>query len=83
MSYLYNGVFGLLGTVIVGFVVSVAINLLRGDRENVYDPNLFIPPLARRMKLKWSGPLDLEDVTNFSLLVVSNVNWTFDTLASL
>lgn len=62
ISYLYNGVFGLLGTLIIGVIVSYVVNLLEGGRERVYDPNLFIPPLARRMKKHWDKPQDMKEV---------------------
>ncbi|GJQ70613.1 hypothetical protein Trydic_g23006 [Trypoxylus dichotomus] len=50
ISYLYYGVLGLLSTLIVGGVVSFISNKGRGSKEEIMDPNLFIPPLAKRLR---------------------------------
>ncbi|CAG9768952.1 unnamed protein product [Ceutorhynchus assimilis] len=52
VSYLYNGVAGLVTTLFVGYLVSWTLRKITGknaDDEN-YDPNLFVPPLANRLR---------------------------------
>ncbi|KAF2884191.1 hypothetical protein ILUMI_21973 [Ignelater luminosus] len=57
LSYLYNGVFGLLSTFIVGYFVSFIISKISNKKPKHMDPNLFIPPIARRMR-KWNECLN-------------------------
>ncbi|KAF7285216.1 hypothetical protein GWI33_011539 [Rhynchophorus ferrugineus] len=51
VSYLYNGVAGLVVTLVVGYVTSIVTRKISGRRveDEKYDPYLFVPPLAKRM----------------------------------
>ncbi|RZC38848.1 uncharacterized protein BDFB_000721 [Asbolus verrucosus] len=60
VSYLYNGVFGLLTTYIMGYLVSFAVNKVCGHNQQNFDPNLFIPPVARRLEKMMDSPLSLK-----------------------
>ncbi|XP_044267495.1 putative sodium-dependent multivitamin transporter [Tribolium madens] len=50
VSYLYNGVFGLVTTLVVGYLMSFIFNRIYGREDQHLDPNLFIPPLQRRLQ---------------------------------
>lgn len=50
LSYLYNGVFGLICTFVVGLVASVLCNKIFGTKSKNSDPNLFIPFIAKKMR---------------------------------
>uniref|UniRef100_A0A1Y1K0U1 Sodium-dependent multivitamin transporter n=1 Tax=Photinus pyralis TaxID=7054 RepID=A0A1Y1K0U1_PHOPY len=50
VSYLYNGVLGLICTLVVGIVVSILCNKLCGTMAKNTDPNLFVPFIAKRMR---------------------------------
>ncbi|CAH1113731.1 unnamed protein product [Psylliodes chrysocephalus] len=62
VSYLYNGVFGILITLIVGIIVSYAINKFSKKPQRTYDPNLFVPPLAKRLREKWGDSIHLNSI---------------------
>ncbi|XP_030750156.1 putative sodium-dependent multivitamin transporter [Sitophilus oryzae] len=51
VSYLYNGVAGLIITLFVGYIVSYIVRKITGKRveDEDYDPNLFIPILSRSL----------------------------------
>lgn len=67
VSYLYNGVFGLLLTVLVGYIASLAVKKICSRPEKQYDPNLFIPPLEKRLRKKRiDEPFNLGHVPNLS-----------------
>lgn len=67
MSYLYNGVFGVLITLIIGYVVSFITRKFDGRRveDEKYDPNLFVPCIAKRLKTS-EAPVNLTSLTEFS-----------------
>ncbi|KAK4878987.1 hypothetical protein RN001_007133 [Aquatica leii] len=50
VSYLYNGVFGLLITIVIGYSVSMLVNKIFGIVSKTIDPNLFVPYIANKMK---------------------------------
>ncbi|KRT80548.1 hypothetical protein AMK59_8463 [Oryctes borbonicus] len=51
VSYLYYGVFGLLSTLIAGTVASFIFSKISNEaKEEILDPNLFIPPLAKKLR---------------------------------
>ncbi|KAF5294065.1 hypothetical protein FQA39_LY13539 [Lamprigera yunnana] len=50
ISYLYNGVLGLIFTVVIGYIVSFVTNKVNGTVPENLDPNLFIPCIAKKMK---------------------------------
>ncbi|EFA03653.1 putative sodium-dependent multivitamin transporter [Tribolium castaneum] len=50
VSYLYNGVFGLVTTFLVGYLISLVINSIYGRKDQHLDPNLFIPPIQRKLQ---------------------------------
>lgn len=52
VSYLYNGVFGLVITIIVGYIASFLVRKICSRPIEDYDPNLFIPPLEKRLRKK-------------------------------
>lgn len=57
VSYLYNGVFGLLITVILGYIFSLILNKFTKPSNRQLDPNLFIPPIAKRLKAMQGIPM--------------------------
>lgn len=67
VSYLYNGVFGLFLTVFVGYVVSLVVKKIWSRPNKRYNPNLFIPPLERKLRKKGKEePFNLGFVPNLS-----------------
>lgn len=50
VSYLYNGVFGFLVTVLIGYIVSLFVRKIWSRPIRQYDPNLFIPPLEKKLR---------------------------------
>lgn len=52
VSYLYNGVFGVVITLIVGYIASILIDKALGRKIPNRDPDLFIPPLAKKLRSK-------------------------------
>nr|XP_022913671.1 putative sodium-dependent multivitamin transporter isoform X1 [Onthophagus taurus]XP_022913672.1 putative sodium-dependent multivitamin transporter isoform X1 [Onthophagus taurus]XP_022913673.1 putative sodium-dependent multivitamin transporter isoform X1 [Onthophagus taurus] len=52
VSYLYNGVFGLISTLFVGYTSSLLFKYIFKEDPEDLDPNLFVPPLAKRLK-RW------------------------------
>nr|CAH7751224.1 unnamed protein product [Callosobruchus chinensis] len=68
VSYLYNGVLGLVSSIIIGYIASILIDKCLKRQKRTYDPNLFIPPLERRMrkKLEQQGNLNLTDLSGSS-----------------
>ncbi|XP_057657320.1 putative sodium-dependent multivitamin transporter isoform X3 [Diorhabda carinulata] len=67
VSYLYNGVFGLVITFVIGIVLSFVINRY-STQTKIHDPNLFIPPLARKLRKKYGETINLANMD----LAVSN-----------
>lgn len=63
ISYLYNGVLGLLVTLIVGYLVSYVTRKITGEAVGPMDPNLFVPPLARKLEKQWDKPLNLKTLS--------------------
>lgn len=61
VSYLYNGVFGLIITLLIGIVLSFVINRF-STQIKIHNPNLFIPPLARRLKKKYGETINLTNM---------------------
>lgn len=57
---MYNGVAGLLLTFIIGYVVSYVMRKITGEAVRPMDPNLFVPPLARKLEKQWDRPLNLK-----------------------
>ncbi|KAJ8951885.1 hypothetical protein NQ318_019862 [Aromia moschata] len=76
VSYLYNGVFGLLITVVIGYLLSLVVRLRWGKKvdEEDYDPHLFIGPVARRLKRRMNGELNLTNLTSLTDLSTSTDN---------
>ncbi|XP_072389015.1 putative sodium-dependent multivitamin transporter [Diabrotica undecimpunctata] len=62
VSYLYNGLFGLLLTMIIGLFISFAVNKLSKRPRRMYDPNLFIPPLAKALEKKFGNTIKLTTI---------------------
>lgn len=60
---MYNGVFGLLLTLIVGYIVSYVTRKVTGEEIRPMDPNLFVPPLARKLEKQWDRPLNLKTIS--------------------
>lgn len=67
MSYLYNGVFGLLITAILGYILSLVTRKIDGRRveDENYDPNLFIPSIAKKLTVS-DAPVNLTSLTALS-----------------
>lgn len=65
VSYLYNGVFGLIATCVVGYVISWLIDKIAGTEKRPMNPNLFIPPLARRLEKQWETPLKMNEMKSY------------------
>lgn len=67
VSYLYNGVFGLLITAILGYIVSLVTRKIDGRRveDENYDPNLFIPSIAKKLTVS-DAPVNLTSLTALS-----------------
>lgn len=64
---MYNGVFGLFITVFVGYIVSIAVRKIWSRPVRNYDPNLFIPPLEKKLRKKMKDePFNLDFVPNLS-----------------
>ncbi|CAG9823598.1 unnamed protein product [Phaedon cochleariae] len=59
VSYLYNGVFGLVITLVIGLLFSYIIEKCSNKPKKDYDPNLFIPPLAKRLRRKMNSTFTL------------------------
>ncbi|KAJ8917418.1 hypothetical protein NQ315_005464 [Exocentrus adspersus] len=72
VSYLYNGVFGIIITMLLGYLVSFITRRFGGKRveDEDYDPNLFIPCIAKKLRAK-NGPINL---TNLAELSASDEN---------
>ncbi|KAK9879608.1 hypothetical protein WA026_006672 [Henosepilachna vigintioctopunctata] len=49
VSYLYQGVFGLACTLVVGFIASLFLKRSDMEQAAIRNPELFIPPLARSL----------------------------------
>ncbi|CAG9862884.1 unnamed protein product [Phyllotreta striolata] len=63
VSYLYNGLFGIIVTLVVGYVISFAFQKLSNQKPNqTLDPNLFIPPLAKRLRKKNGDSFHLNSI---------------------
>uniref|UniRef100_A0A6P7F995 Sodium-dependent multivitamin transporter n=1 Tax=Diabrotica virgifera virgifera TaxID=50390 RepID=A0A6P7F995_DIAVI len=73
VSYLYNGLFGLLLTVIIGLLVSFAVNKLSKRPRRTYDPNLFIPPLARALEKKFGNTMKLTTIEGLTSTSTENL----------
>lgn len=68
MSYLYNGVGGLIVTLFVGYLTSFILRKITGtpaSKEN-YDPNLFVPPLAKAMRRQKNPEISLKKLPSKS-----------------
>uniref|UniRef100_V5GM94 Putative sodium-dependent multivitamin transporter n=1 Tax=Anoplophora glabripennis TaxID=217634 RepID=V5GM94_ANOGL len=67
VSYLYNGVFGLLITTILGYAVSFVTRKMDGRRveDENYDPDLFIPIIAKKLPAS-EAPVNLTSLTELS-----------------
>lgn len=63
ISYLYNGVLGLICTFVVGYVVSLITRKVFNEELKPMDPNLFIPPVARRLERMWDKPLNMKEIS--------------------
>lgn len=50
-------------TVLVGYAVSYITRKVTGEEIRPMDPNLFIPPLARKLEKQWDRPLNLKTLT--------------------
>lgn len=61
--------FGLLITFIVGYTTSLLVNIFMGEPEKELDPNLFIPPIANRMKRKNNNITTNGDVSNYTFIL--------------
>lgn len=64
ISYLYNGVVGLLVTLIIGYLVSVIVRKISGRRveDENYNPDLFIPCLSKKLQKDNNLSLDAIDM---------------------
>ncbi|XP_066257278.1 putative sodium-dependent multivitamin transporter [Euwallacea similis] len=53
VSYLYNGVIGLVVTFVIGYIASLIVRKItrRAIKDENYDPNLFARPLARDLTI--------------------------------
>ncbi|KAL3283629.1 hypothetical protein HHI36_006768 [Cryptolaemus montrouzieri] len=49
ISYLYQGVFGFLCTVIIGYIASMIFTKNANEEKAVKNPDLFVPPLSRKL----------------------------------
>lgn len=60
VSYLYNGVFGLLITFMTGCIFSLVVKKIsKNEREKELEPNLFIPCLANYLRRQKEREFDL------------------------
>ncbi|XP_025829911.1 putative sodium-dependent multivitamin transporter [Agrilus planipennis] len=75
ISYLYNGVVGLIATMVVGIFVSYIIYCVRGRKEVQMDPNLFVPPLARRLEKRWGTLQNSSEVVSASAEKLTEVGY--------
>lgn len=66
VSYLYNGVFGLLTTLLIGYCVSFILNKIFGYSLEDYDPKLFIPPLSKWLEKRTERPISLYNGKQYS-----------------
>lgn len=60
---MYNGILGLFVTLIVGYATSYVTRKITGEEIRPMDPNLFVPPLARRLEKQWDRPLNMKTLT--------------------
>ncbi|XP_060526384.1 putative sodium-dependent multivitamin transporter [Cylas formicarius] len=79
VSYLYNGVIGLLITFIVGYLVSFGTRKLFGKRvdDEHYDPSLFIPPLEKRLRRKMKISMQLTDFNSVKIRGSTNISASY------
>lgn len=66
MSYLYNGVFGLLTTLAFGTLTSLISRKLIDNSnadDDYIDPNLFVPPLAKKVRHHLENSMKLVTVS--------------------
>jgi fructose-specific phosphotransferase system IIC component len=49
-----------LATYIVGYVISFLINIIKGHDIHNLEPNLFIPPIARKLEKMVDIPLNMK-----------------------
>lgn len=70
---MYNGVLGLLSTYIIGYIVSVIINIVENNPQDSLDPHLFIPPVAKRLHRQQAQFLTMKKVRYFELLILTRI----------
>ncbi|CAH0557554.1 unnamed protein product [Brassicogethes aeneus] len=63
VSYLYNGVFGLVCTLLVGYLSSIIFAKIFNIKQKYLEPNLFIPPIARRLEKMVPCTIHLTDLS--------------------
>lgn len=64
---MYNGVFGLVITLLVGYIASFVVRKIWSRPIEDYDPNLFIPPLEKKLRKKrQEQPFHLRQVPNLT-----------------
>lgn len=63
VSYLYNGVAGLLITFVVGYAASYVFRKIAGEAIRPMDPNLFVPPLSKRFKKRWDDAHNMKTLS--------------------
>ncbi|KAI4465484.1 sodium-coupled monocarboxylate transporter [Holotrichia oblita] len=71
VSYLYNGVFGLLSTLIFGTLASFISRKLidnTNTEDDCIDPNLFVPPLAKKIRNRLEKSMKLVTVSCSSFI---------------
>lgn len=54
---------GLLVTLFVGYSISYITRKVTGEVIGPMDPNLFVPPLAKRLEKRWDQPLNLKSLS--------------------
>ncbi|XP_045471086.1 putative sodium-dependent multivitamin transporter [Harmonia axyridis] len=57
VSYLYLGVFGLICTLLVGYISSMCFQRSDSEERAINNPDLFIPPLSKRLAKKRNNNL--------------------------
>lgn len=53
----------MLVTLIIGYAVSYVTRKITGEEIRPMDPNLFVPPLARKLEKQWDRPLNLKTLS--------------------
>ncbi|XP_012541877.2 putative sodium-dependent multivitamin transporter [Monomorium pharaonis] len=70
ISYLWHNLMGMTITLVVGYVASIVVRLIRGGNNIEHDPSLFIPFLATRIKRRRQ---DAQKTTNSQLFVLDDL----------